>query len=172
MCLSLASLRFAQARRRVGLAAALIAAALALPASSQSTGYNGWVAVTKMGYPSRTLLVSPDGKTQAPLFKKPSVDFSPVWSVGGRKIVFVSNRDGNSEIYVMNADRSNEARLTTHTGDDTTPAFTSDGSQIEFIRETNGASEVFIMNVDGSDQHALGDFTGLYPAWSPDGTKL
>jgi dipeptidyl aminopeptidase/acylaminoacyl peptidase len=164
-------LRSAQARG-VGLAAALSAAALALPASSQSTGYNGWVAVTVTGYPSRTLLISPDGKTQRTLFKKPSVNFSPAWSVGGRKIVFVSTRDGNQEIYVMNADGSNETRLTTHTGADTTPAFTYDGSQIEFIRETNGSSEIFVMNADGSDQHALGDFAGYSPAWSSDGTKL
>ena len=28
------------------------------------------------------------------------------------------------------------------------------------------------MDADGSDQHALGNFTGIYPSWSPDGTKL
>jgi hypothetical protein len=148
-------------------------AALALPASSQGTGFNGWVAVTHAGYPPRTILVSPDGKkTQAPLFKHPAVDFSPVWSPGGRKILFVSTRDGNRELYVMNADRSNEKRLTNHPGDDTTPAFTADESQIQFIRETDGTSEIYVMNADGSDQHSLGDFTGLYPSWSPDGTKL
>ena len=154
------------------LAATLTAAALVLPASSKGTGFNGWIAVTVSGFPSRTVLVSPDGRTSAPLFKHPHVDFSPAWSPGGRKIVFVSTRDGNNEIYVMNADRSNEHRLTTHTGADTAPGFTFDGSQIHFIRETGGASEIFVMDADGSDQHALGDFSGLYPAWSPDGTKL
>jgi Tol biopolymer transport system component len=166
-------LRLAQALRRVLLAAALTAAALALPASSHSTGYNGWVAVTTSGGAGhRTVLVSPDGETQAPLFKRAGVDFSPTWSPGGRKIVFVSTRDGNPEIYVMNADRSNQTRLTNHAGGDTVPSFTADGSQIEFIRETNGTPEIFIMDADGSDQHALGNFTGSYPSWSPDGTKL
>ena len=95
--------------------------------------------MTHAGYPPRTILVSPDGKkTQAPLFKHPAVDFSPVWSPGGRKILFVSTRDGNREVYVMNADRGNEKRLTNHAGDDTTPAFTADESQIHFIRVTDG----------------------------------
>ena len=164
-------MRSAQARG-VGLAAALSAAALALPASTHSTGYNGWVAVAVTGSGHRTVLVSPDGKITAPLFKVSSVDFSPAWSPGGRKIVFVSTRDGNQEIYVMNADRSNQTRLTNHTGADTVPSFTADGSQIEFIRETNGTQETFVMDADGSDQHALGNFTGIYASWSPDGTKL
>jgi Tol biopolymer transport system component len=43
----------------------------------------------------RTVLVSPDGEMQAALFKRAGVDFSPAWSPGGRKIVFVSTRDGN-----------------------------------------------------------------------------
>ncbi len=166
-------MRLAQASRRFALAAALTAAALATPAASQGTGFNGWVAVTTSGSDGhRTVLVSPDGKTQTLLFKRAGVDFSPIWSPGGRKIVFVSTRDGNFELYVMNADRSNQTRLTTHAGADTVPSFTADGSQIEFIRETSGTSEIFIMDADGSDQHALGNFTGSYPSWSPDGTKL
>jgi dipeptidyl aminopeptidase/acylaminoacyl peptidase len=32
---------------------------------------------------------------------------TPAWSPDGRKLAFVSRRDGNSEIYVMNADGGN-----------------------------------------------------------------
>jgi Tol biopolymer transport system component len=39
-------------------------------------------------------------------------DFSPQFSPDGAKIVFVSDRDGNAEIYVMNADGANQVNLT------------------------------------------------------------
>jgi len=57
--------------------------------------------------------------------------FEPAWSPDGSKIVFVSNRDGESmgnigfhgytEIYIMNADGSNIVRLTKDTYDDESP---------------------------------------------------
>jgi hypothetical protein len=39
-------------------------------------------------------------------------DGSPTWSPDGTRIAFVSDRDGNNEIYVMEADGSNQTRLT------------------------------------------------------------
>ncbi len=44
------------------------------------------------------------------------------------KIAFESNRDGNSEIYVMNAtDGSNQTNLTNHSSLDSEPAWSPDG---------------------------------------------
>ena len=40
----------------------------------------------------------------------------PYWSPDGRKIAFVSNRDGNSDIHVMNADGSGRRNLTRGAG--------------------------------------------------------
>jgi TolB protein len=41
----------------------------------------------------------------------------------GRRIAFVSNRGGNEEIYVMNADGSGQRRLTRNPADDIHPAW-------------------------------------------------
>jgi Tol biopolymer transport system component len=45
----------------------------------------------------------------------------PSWSPDGTKIVFVSTRDGNYEIYVMNADGSGQMRLTNNNDGDEYP---------------------------------------------------
>ena len=38
-------------------------------------------------------------------------DSRPSWAPGGRKIAFVSDRDGRPEAYVMNADGSGQRNL-------------------------------------------------------------
>ena len=90
------------------------------------------------------------------------------------KIAFVTDRDGNFEIYVMNADGSGQTRLTNDPASDLGPAWSPDGTQIAFASDRDGNSEIYVMNADGSGQKRLpGDsaFDGV-PAWSPDGTKI
>ena len=85
------------------------------------------------------------------------------------KIVFVSARDGNNEIYTSNTDGSNITRLTNDPGDDGQPKWSPDGTRIAFIRNSN----LFIMNDDGSNV-VQRTFSGgcQDPTWSPDGTKI
>jgi Tol biopolymer transport system component len=45
-------------------------------------------------------------------------DYEPAWSPGGQKIVFTSDRDGNQEIYVMNADGSEQTNLTNNSANE------------------------------------------------------
>ena len=50
-------------------------------------------------------------------------DWSPSWSPDGNRIVFESWRDGNVEIYVMDADGGNLQNLTNHRRGDFSPAW-------------------------------------------------
>ena len=97
------------------------------------------------------------------------------------KIAFVSDRDGNAEIYVMNPDGSGQANLTNNPAwDDVAPAMSPDGQRIAFIRRPlpgsgrPGRPEIYVMNVDGSGLTNLaGDpsaFTAL--GFSPDGQRI
>ena len=52
-----------------------------------------------------------DGSGQRRLTRNPAFDGGPAWSPDGRRIAFVSNRDGSYEVYVMNADGSGQRRL-------------------------------------------------------------
>jgi Tol biopolymer transport system component/regulation of enolase protein 1 (concanavalin A-like superfamily) len=90
------------------------------------------------------------------------------------KIAFVSDRDGNPEIYAINADGTGERRLTNHPGNDFAPAWSPDGSKIAFYSERDGNAEIYVMNADGSGvinltNNPAADYA---PAWSPDGERI
>ena len=53
----------------------------------------------------------------------PASDRQPAWSPDGTRIAFISNREGNYELYVANADGSRIARLTDDPGNDFNPAW-------------------------------------------------
>ena len=52
------------------------------------------------------------------------------------KIAFASRRNGNTEIYVMNADGSHQTRLTFRKGVEQNPCLSADGKKISFWSPT------------------------------------
>ena len=75
-------------------------------------------------------------------------DSHPEWSPDGKKIVFETWRDGNSEIYVMNADGSNQTNITNHNADDRYPAWSPDGKKIAFVSNRSGYNQIYVMEVE------------------------
>ena len=91
------------------------------------------------------------------------------------KIAFVSFRDNNYEIYVMNADGTGQTRLTNNTLLDLTPVWHPSGGTIAFSRQQNGVWSIWLMNADGSDQRAVPNSQTNLTAgltWSPDGQQI
>ena len=69
-----------------------------------------------------------DGADQTRLTHNAVVeDGPPAWSFDGRRIAFVSARDGDWEIYVMDADGSTQVRLTESPGTDVLPVWMPGG---------------------------------------------
>ena len=90
------------------------------------------------------------------------------------RIVFESSRDGNLEIYKMNADGSGVARMTTNAAADTMPAISPDGLRVAFTSNRDGNREIYVMGINSSNVTRLTSNTANdeQPAWSPDGTKI
>jgi Tol biopolymer transport system component len=90
------------------------------------------------------------------------------------KLVFTHTRDGNVEIYVMNADGGGQVRLTNNPAFDGDPVWSPDGTRIVFTSSRDGNEEIYSMNADGSSQTRLTNNVALdrTPTWSPDGSQI
>jgi hypothetical protein len=90
------------------------------------------------------------------------------------KIAFTSTRDGNYEIYVMNADGTEQTRLTNNNANDYDPFYSPDGKKILFWTNRDGNYEIYVMNSDGTQQTRLtnNNYSDEQPSWSPDGKKI
>jgi Tol biopolymer transport system component len=100
-------------------------------------------------------LTNTGGRVSSPAFD--SVDENPSWSPDGTRIAFDSTRDGNWELYVMNADGSGQTRLTDHPALDARPVWSPDGRLIAFESERvgRGLRRVYVMAADGSNVRRL-----------------
>ena len=90
------------------------------------------------------------------------------------RIAFVFDRDGNSEIYVMDTNGKNQRNLTNHLAGDTAPAWSPDGRRIAFILGGRLGNDIYVMDADGKNVRQL---TGpptddICPAWSPDSRQI
>lgn len=91
-----------------------------------------------------------------PLITSPEADHSPDWAPDGDTLAYVSEREGNPEIYVIETDRDGPPqRLTTNEAEDAQPVWSPDGKRIAFVSYVHGEGEIFVMDADGSNQQRL-----------------
>jgi Tol biopolymer transport system component len=66
-------------------------------------------------------------------------------------------RDGNPEVYVMNADGSNQRRVTNHPALDALPSWSQDSRRIVFVsdRVRKGQRRLFVANANGTGVRML-----------------
>ena len=91
-----------------------------------------------------------------PLITSPAADHSPDWAPDGDTLVYVSERDGNSEIYILESDKDDPPqRLTNNESSESQPVWSPDGKRIAFVSDLHGEGEIFVMDVDGNNQRRL-----------------
>jgi TolB protein len=99
-------------------------------------------------------VMDPSGKNKRQLTKT-GKDFAPAWSPDGKRIAFMSRREGNFDIYVMDLDGSNLKRLTRHRAHGYYPDWSPDGRRIVFDSLRDGDYEIYVMDADGSNKKRL-----------------
>ena len=92
-----------------------------------------------------------------------------MWSPDGTKVAFQSNRDGNEEIYLMNADGTSQSRLTNNSAGDNQPSWSPDGTKIAFYSNRDGSDGIYVMDAGGTNQIRLSSNSTFdaVPSWSP-----
>ena len=70
------------------------------------------------------------------------------WSPDGAQIAFISDRNANLDIFVVNADGTGLKQVTTHTADDYDPFWLAGGDEIAFVSERDGSPEIYKLNVN------------------------
>jgi Tol biopolymer transport system component len=126
-------------------------------------------------------VMNTDGSGQTQLTDGPATDSFPDWSPDGNQIVFCSNRDGKTDLYLMNADGSEVSRLT-EVGIGSVyagycfPRWSPDGAKILFSSShETGHGEAYVINGDGSGLTCITcDIPGSQggASWSPDGSQM
>jgi Tol biopolymer transport system component len=95
--------------------------------------------------------------------------------VASNQIAFVSDRDGDREVFVMNADGSGQQNLSDLVSVEYWPVISHDGTGIAFYSQRNSQTgDLFVMNVDGSNVRQITNSGGApqYYSWSPDDSKI
>ena len=111
----------------------------------------------------------------------PNLDYNAVLSQDGRWVVFVSERDGNANLYALDLTTAGApVALTRHPDMDDAPTLSPDGTRLAFVSTRGGNPDIFVMPFAPGDPSAeaqavnitnnpYGDFN---PAFSPDGSQI
>jgi Tol biopolymer transport system component len=128
---------------------------------------------------SEIYLMNADGGGLINLSDNPAEDYAPVWSPDGRRIAYISEREGTTgAIYVVHADGSGLLKLALpdmSVGGFATPmTWSPDGRYLVVSHPAHETargidSSLFLFNTDGSGFTQLTDGSDNSPSWSPDG---
>jgi len=103
-----------------------------------------------------------------------AVATEPAFSPDGSRIAFTSTRDGQPEIYIMDADGTSAGRLTNSPGADGDASFTADGQSVVFHSQRTGHRQIFLQPITSSDAVQLTQepADNSQPTVSPDGESI
>jgi TolB protein len=102
--------------------------------TSRQTGYDLWT-------------MRPDGTGRSLLRRSGAHDNHPEWSPDGRRIAFESNRNGNTDIYVLDVRNGRERRITRNRGIDVSAVWSPDGNWLAFGRRGGVGFDLWMIDV-------------------------
>ena len=105
--------------------------------------------------------IDADGGNPAKLTDNTVTNANPIWSPDGKRIAFVSSREGTrtelarGDIYVMNADGGNATNLTRNAYEDNYPVWSADGASLYFVSFRDGTAQIYAVPAQGGEQRRL-----------------
>ena len=119
---------------------------------------------------------NPDGVNEFRRTK--STDYGAVWSSDSRYIAFLSTRDGNPEIYVVDPEEGDEVRVTDSEAAEYDLSWSPNGKRLLFVTERDGNAEIYVVEI--KDRGMADNLTRLthnevrddQPTWSPNGRRI
>ncbi len=90
------------------------------------------------------------------------------------RILFVSNRNGQNNLYIASPDGSQIEQLTVNIAEDSAPRLSPDGTRIAFVSTVNNNADIYILDLFSKALTRVTDSPekDSSPTWSPDGRQL
>ncbi len=115
-----------------------------------SWGPNGGVLLTSYKSGTPDLYLSQNGVLRIISAEK-GMNSGADYCAGNGRIALTLSKDGNAEIYTIDANGKNPVRLTNSSAIDTSPSWSPDCSKIAFVSDRGGNPQIYTMNADGSN---------------------
>ena len=89
-------------------------------------------------------------------------------------IIFVSNRDGQMNLYMTSPDGIEVTRLTTNASENVTPRISPDGTRVAFVSTVNNNMDIYVLEIATGHIIRVTDAPekDSAPSWSSDGSRL
>jgi len=119
---------------------------------------------------SNLAVINPFSGETIELTQTDGYDFQPTWSADGKKIAYVSDVNGDDDIYILKMDKNISERVTQNPSDDYLPVWSPSGTSIAFLSNRNKSNffELFNSGLNNGDPLLMSDAVVLTkPAWIP-----
>jgi Tol biopolymer transport system component len=93
-----------------------------------------------------------DGGDAARVTSTPAEESQVAWSTDSRRLVYVSDRDGPTHLFLYDFATSTETQLTRDAASDDTPRYSPDGKMIAFER---GGEEIRVIDVESKPERVV-----------------
>jgi serine/threonine protein kinase len=117
-----------------------------------------------------------DERGQRRVYISTSRDWAPSWSADGERIAFASDREGSTDIWILEPESGAVySAIIDRVADESSPSWSPDGEAIAFDRQgRDGDYDVYVRWLGQStvDRLASSSARDSDPSWSPDGQRV